>query len=71
MALLADAPGSGPPPVDNSQITDSNIMVCFYNTELESRPFTTTWMGPESIRISEISQTEKDKYHLSILICGI
>ena len=33
-------------------------------------PFATTWMDPESIITSEISRTEKDKYHIS-LIFGI
>ena len=26
-------------------------------------PFTTTWMDLEAIRLSEISQSEKDKYY--------
>ena len=34
-------------------------------------PFATTWMNPESIMVSEISQTEKDKCHRILLICGI
>ena len=36
----------------------------------EILPFVTTWMDPEGIMLSEISQTEKDKYHIS-LTCGI
>ena len=28
-------------------------------------PFVTTWMDLESIMLSEISQTEKDKYHMT------
>ena len=28
----------------------------------EILPFTTTWMDPEEIMLSEISQTEKNKY---------
>ena len=31
----------------------------------------TTWMNLEGIMLSEISQTEKDKYCLFSLICGI
>ena len=27
-------------------------------------PFSATWMGLEIILLSEVSQTEKDKYHL-------
>ena len=33
-------------------------------------PFATTWMNLEIIILSEVSQKEKDKYHIS-LICGI
>ena len=29
------------------------------------------WMDPEVIIVSEVSQTEKDKYHMISLICGI
>ncbi len=29
----------------------------------EILPFVTTWMDLEAIMLSEISQTEKDKYH--------
>ena len=31
----------------------------------------TTWMDLEGIMLSEISQSEKDKYHMISLICGI
>ena len=34
-------------------------------------PFTAIWMDLVSIILSEISQTEKDKYHMTSLICGI
>ena len=34
-------------------------------------PFVATWMDLEIIILSEISQTEKDKYHMISLICGI
>ena len=33
-------------------------------------PFPATWMDLEIITLSEISQTEKDKYMIS-LICGV
>ena len=32
--------------------------------------FATTWMKLESIMLTEISQSEKDKYHMITLICG-
>ena len=52
-------------------------MVHIYNGILLSHqksrllPFTTTWMAPEAVMLSEISQTEKDKYHMISLMCGI
>ena len=33
-------------------------------------PFVTVWMDLENIMLSEISQSEKDKYHMISLICG-
>ena len=33
-------------------------------------PFTTVWRDLENIMLSEISQSEKDKYHMISLICG-
>ena len=33
--------------------------------------FAVTWMDLEIIILSEVSQTEKDKYHMISLICGI
>ena len=33
--------------------------------------FAVTWMDLEIIISSEVSQTEKDKYHMISLICGI
>ena len=40
-------------------------------TKNEILPFTMTWMELESIMLSEISQSEKDKHHVISLICGI
>ena len=34
------------------------------------RTFAATWMGLEEIMLSEISQAEKDNYHMVSLICG-
>ena len=33
--------------------------------------FATVWMDMENIKLSEISQSEKDKYHVTSLLCGI
>ena len=36
----------------------------------EIMPFAATWMDPEIVILSEVSQTEKDKYHMISLTCG-
>ena len=37
----------------------------------EVMSFAATWMDLEMIILNEISQIEKDKYHMISLICGI
>ena len=37
----------------------------------EIMPFAATWMDLEIVILSEVSQTEKDKYQTVSLICGI
>ena len=37
----------------------------------EIMPFAATWIDLEIITLSEVSQTEKDKYHMILLLCGI
>ena len=37
----------------------------------EIMPFAATWMDLEIIILSEVSQTEKDKYHMMSLTRGI
>ena len=34
-------------------------------------PFVTVCMDLENIKLSEISQSEKDKYYMFLLICGV
>ena len=33
--------------------------------------FAATWTDLEIVILNEVSQTEKDKYHMIVLICGI
>ena len=33
--------------------------------------FAATWMDLGIVILSEVSQTEKDKYHTILLVCGI
>ena len=37
----------------------------------ETVPFAATWMDLDIVILSEVSQTEKGKYHMISLICGI
>ena len=37
----------------------------------EIMSFAATWMDLEIIELSEVIQTEKDKYHMISLICGM
>ena len=37
----------------------------------EILPFAAPWMDLENIILSEVSQTERDKYYRISLICGI
>ena len=57
---------------------DKEDVVYIYTTEYfstvkknEILPFAVTQMDSEGIMLSEISQTEKDKYCRILLICGI
>ena len=45
----------------------------YYSTmkKNEIMQYVTTWMDLEIIILTEVSQTEKDKYHIISLICGI
>ena len=55
---------------------DKTTMRHLYNGILlgykkENLPFATVWMDLDNIMLNEISQSEKDKYHMISLICGI
>ena len=43
----------------------------FSHKNNEILPSAATWMDLENVMLSEISQTEKDKYYVISLICGI
>ena len=37
----------------------------------EVMPFAATWMDLEIIILGDVNETEKDKYHMILFICGI
>ena len=39
--------------------------------KVKTMPFAETWMELETVILSEVSQKEKDKYHIISLISGI
>ena len=49
--------------------TYSGILLSHKKNEI--LPFAAKWMDLEGIMLSEISQTEKDRYCMISLICGI
>ena len=44
------------------------VCVCLY---IYIMPFAASWMNPEITILSEVSQKDKDKYHMISLNCGI
>ena len=53
---------------------DEGIYVLKYYLAIkknEIMPFAATWMDLEIIILSEVSQKEKEKYHMISLICDI
>ena len=58
-------------------LSGSKTVVHLHNAILRSRkkekflPFVTTWMELETIMLSEISQSVKNKYHMISLICKL
>ena len=61
------------PSVDEwiKQLWDIYTMEYYLAIKKKISPFATVWMDLENIMLSEISQSEKDKYHMISLICGI
>ena len=45
----------------------------FYTAERKKKllPYVTAWMGLETVMLSEISQSMKEKYYMISLKCGI
>ena len=56
--------------MDNEEVIHINNRLLISNFFLKL-PFVTIWMTLEGIMLSEISQTEKDKFHMTSLIRGV
>ena len=48
-----------------------NGLLLLQKRKNEIMPFAATWVGLEVITPNEVSQKEKDKYHMILLTCGI
>ena len=61
------------PSVDEwiKQLWDIYTMEYYLAIKKKLLPFAIIWMDLENIMLSEISQSEKDKYHMFSLTCGI
>ena len=66
------------PLLNNEFIMDEDVVYMWHTAEYYSAikkneilPFAATWMDLEGIVQSKISQTEKDKYCMTSLVCGI
>ena len=49
------------------------LLIMEYYSAIEKNeimPFAATWMDLETVVLNEVSQTEKEKYHIASLICG-
>ena len=51
--------------------THTHRGILYSNKKKEILPLATTWMNLKGIMLREINQTEKDKYCMVSLICGI
>ena len=57
--------------MDNEDVVYAYNGILLSHKKKEVLPFVTTWLDLKGILLSEISQTEKDKYCMISLICVI
>ena len=57
--------------LDKEDVVHSYNGILLSHKKNEMMPFAAIWMNLEIIVLNEVSQTEKDKYHMIFLICGI
>ena len=62
------------PPSTEEWIKKACLYTMEYYSAIKKRgimPFAVTWMDPESVILNEVSQTERKKYCMISLLCGI
>ena len=57
--------------MDKEDVVHIHNGILLSHKKNEIMSFAATWMDLEIIILSEVSQAEKDKYHVISLICGI
>ena len=57
--------------MDKEDVTRIYNGILLSNKKNETVPFAATCVDPEMAIWSQVSQTEKEKYHMISLICGI
>ena len=55
----------------NRGIDKEDVVWCVFVKNNKLMPFVATWMDLEIVILSEVSQTEKKKYCMTSVICGI
>lgn len=52
-----------------NKMCDMHFMECYSALRKKATlQYATTWMNPEDIMLSELSQAQKDKYYMNLLI---
>ena len=57
--------------MDKEDVVHIYNVILFSHKKNKIMSFAATWMDLEILILSEVSQTQKDKYHMISLICGI
>ena len=52
-------------------MNEGDVVPIHSHKKEQNKPFAATWMQLDIIILIEVRQTEKDKYHMISLICGI
>ena len=57
--------------MDKNDVVQISDGILLSHKKNEIMAYAATWMNLEIVILSEIKQTEKDKYHMVLLACGI